>query len=87
MTKDEVIESIEEALKDKRSILIRIFAGTLVNALKYLKLQPQIVRCKDCNNGVIHCENGDIICDHIDSSGNDTHPADWFCADGERRTD
>lgn len=44
-----------------------------------------VVRCKDCNNGVIYCKNGDIICDHVDSSGNDTHPADWFCADGERR--
>ena len=52
--------------------------------LERIAEQPQIVRCKDCNNGVIHCENGDIICDHVDSSGNDTHPADWFCADGER---
>ena len=48
------------------------------------EVQP-LIRCKDCNNGVIHCENGDIICDHVDSSGNDTHPEDWFCADGERR--
>lgn len=42
-----------------------------------------LVLCKDCNNGVIHCENGDVICDHVDSNGNDTHSANWFCADGE----
>jgi len=44
----------------------------------------ELVRCKDCTNRVIYCDNGDIICDHIDSNGNDTHPADWFCADEER---
>jgi len=50
--------------------------------------RPQeLIRCNDCNNGVIYCDNGDIICDHVDSNGNDTHPADWYCADGERRTE
>lgn len=45
----------------------------------------ELIRCKDCNNGVIYCENGDITCDHVDSNGNDTHPADWFCADGVKK--
>lgn len=43
---------------------------------------PELIRCKDCkfwnNNGIItKCEK------HIGNG----YPGDWFCADGERRTD
>ena len=40
--------------------------------LSFLKLQPEIVRCKDCRKNMI-CELT------IDK------PKDWFCADGERK--
>ena len=43
-----------------------------------------IVRCKDCRIAVVYDDN-EVVCAHIDSNGNDKHPADWFCADGERR--
>lgn len=32
-----------------------------------------VVRCKDCTNAVIYDGNG-VICNHIDSNGNDCHP-------------
>ena len=50
------------------------------------KYVQEIVRCKDCEDACIY--SGDwVICTHIDSNGNDKHPADWFCADGKRRID
>jgi len=47
---------------------------------------PELIRCKDCKNACIYDDEG-VICTHIDINGNDKHQADWFCADGERRTD
>ena len=44
----------------------------------------ELVRCKDCEDACI-CSDDWVICTHIDSNGNDKHPADWFCADGEKR--
>ena len=69
-----------------RDFILKTFTDDEAETCQRCNMQ-EIVRCKDCNNGVIHCENGDIICDHIDSSGNDTHPADWFCADGEKKNE
>jgi hypothetical protein len=45
-----------------------------------------LVRCKDCKNVCVY-DDDEVICTHIDSNGNDKHPADWFCADGERKSD
>ncbi len=55
-----------------------------------LEGQPEIVRCKDCKWGEptknaygedrIICGNDDTYIDRYI-----TVPADWFCADGERR--
>ena len=53
------------------------------DALALLKEQD-VVQCKDCEDACI-CSDDWVICTHIDSNGNDKHPADWFCADGERR--
>ena len=44
----------------------------------------ELVRCKDCEYACI-CSDDWVICTHIDSNGNDKHPCDWFCADGEQR--
>lgn len=50
----------------------------------YEKRDDEIVRCKDCEYACI-CSDDWVICTHIDSNGNDKHPVDWFCADGERK--
>ena len=44
----------------------------------------ELIRCKDCRNAVVYDDN-EVVCAHIDSNGNDKHPADWFCADGKRK--
>lgn len=47
-------------------------------AIEALK-QPEIVRCKDCKHfDGIDCKVNDIV---------NIMNTDWFCADGERRTD
>lgn len=45
-----------------------------------LKEQPEIVRCKDCDNKECWGRAGDVVCG-IDGT---PHRPDWFCADGER---
>lgn len=44
-------------------------------------LQTEIVRCKDCRFGSVW--NNCILCDGV----NGAHSPDWYCADGERKTD
>lgn len=43
--------------------------------------QPDIIRCKDCKHGMY-----DMMCKFYWCHGM-AHSANWFCADGERRTD
>lgn len=50
----------------------------------------QVVRCKDCKYGFM-TENGDVKCEELgtDDDGYPMvlyHNADWFCADGERKS-
>ena len=43
----------------------------------------ELVRCKDCKWYIKKFENEGRCIEH----DNDYHEPDWFCADGERRTD
>lgn len=45
----------------------------------------EVVRCKDCVHQYYDLKDGRIVCGNVD--GGEIHPAAWFCADGERRTD
>ena len=53
----------------------------LEDALAMLKEQPQIVRCKDCDNRECDGRAGTIVC----GITGDSHSRLWFCADGERK--
>lgn len=79
-----IITDAIELLKEQQEQIDKLIEESASNAemaegmRELLKEQPQIVRCKDCNkfippHGCMHIEN------YID--------ADWFCADGERRTE
>ena len=60
----------------------------IVFMLRYKKLleaQQQIVRCKDCQYQYFKFKDGRIVCGRTDNG--ETHPSDWFCADGERKDD
>lgn len=57
------------------------------NILALLKDQEVVVRCKDCNHGKSRKNaNGEDMVDCLLADNWLKHP-DWFCADGERRTD
>lgn len=72
-----VIEQLESMRDYHRSVGNNITADIANDALKLLKEQPEIVRCKDCENNIGgRCRNLDLWVE--------TDP-DWFCADGERR--
>lgn len=43
-------------------------------------LVGELVRCKDCK---WYSEKG--FCKHPNGGAGNVRPADWFCADGERR--
>ena len=43
----------------------------------------QVVRCKDCIHHKDAPKTTDVWCNRLDG----LLPEDWFCADGERRTD
>lgn len=47
--------------------------------------QPEIVRCKDCRWGKEVC--GNIECFADTNVPPEYHGYDWFCPNGERRTD
>ena len=47
-----------------------------------------VVLCKDCKyHTAYRCPNDTRIWTHICALGHGTYGDDWFCADGERRTD
>lgn len=88
MTRDEICNGLQEILGEAYSRWVNhqytrdkliIDIGTYVGeAIKLLKEQPDVVRCKDCEfwHDSLGCQ--------LYSEGLKT-PEDWFCADGERR--
>ena len=48
----------------------------------------EVVRCKDCKHGqYAEWDNGECTDKTVYCDGYGIHKPDWFCADGERRTD
>ena len=45
----------------------------------------ELIRCKDCKHGYSLTDSAYILCNKPFASNRESHPADWFCADGERR--
>ena len=56
-------------------------------AMEALK-QPEVVRSKDCKHGQYEeWDNGECVDKTVYCDGYGIHKPDWFCADGERRTE
>lgn len=75
-----------ELLKEQSRKQVLSFADGYADG--YKAKDQEIVRCKDCKEGVL-C-NGDTayVCSKcIGSLETIVHPGEWYCADGERRTD
>ena len=49
--------------------------------------EQELVRCENCKHGFRLDDTNYIICNKPFASNRETHTADWFCADGDRRTD
>lgn len=52
--------------------------------------QPEIIRCKDCRHwadNYVKTPSGKFVKNHYCSRGVTSAWSEWFCADGERRTD
>ena len=48
----------------------------------------EVVRCKDCKHGQYEeWDNGECTDKTVYCDGYGIHKPDWFCADGERRTE
>ena len=85
MDMEKVIEIIKARINDDENdsegssgfICVEIDEAKEIVAL--LKEQPQIVRCKDCKYRIDERCYGILDGNWVDN--------DWFCADGERRTD
>lgn len=71
-----------------------LFASTIVNEYADIvkkriealpSSQPEIIRCKDCRWGRETC--GNIECFVDTNIPPEYHGYDWYCPNGERRTD
>lgn len=83
-----------EALEKERQLLLNreqygaenVLVHHALNVIAELPVirQPQIVRCRDCKHQYFVCKSGNVICGHVQHES-ETHGADWFCADGEKK--
>ena len=53
--------------------------------MRFPSAQPEIIQCKDCRWARDAC-GGNIEC-FVDANVPEYHGYDWFCPNGERRTD
>ena len=89
MTRKECIDGMQRIIdEDRNKILVRVHAGYLIHAVKYLKDQPEIVRCKDCKfaekTGFCRPKEDEYKCTLSEFEGcYDYHDGEWFCADGK----
>lgn len=86
--KDALLEAIGEEYDDSdvefmKGVYSQWKCDTdIIKSFPEIDQEPEIVRCKDCLNGVYVVEPWTlpfITCDGVD------HELDWFCADGKRR--
>ena len=73
---------------DDLNLMNALCHGTVLDdAIALLKDRQEIVRCKDCKHGE-PCNDGEIYCEKdIGTIVTAVHKPDWFCADGERKSD
>ena len=88
---DDLLAKVQEnapGFMDSGSTITKAFIMAMINTKSVAPTidAVPVVRCKDCKNACVYDDDG-VICTHIDSNGNDKHPAGWFCADGRKRDD
>ena len=83
MDREKVIKELQEIVDDCHESGVEEADWVDVDLLEYaLNYMKEIVRCRDCLKG--EPEPSLKLDPHILCNGK-YHPADWFCADGERK--
>ena len=82
----------QDALKliKKQQDIIDTHKANLEETLECLVEKTNVVRCKDCKhrfNGEHHDNCCDVLMGKVKWTFEVTVEPDWFCADGERRTE
>lgn len=88
MTREECIDGIQRTIdEDQNKLLARIRVGYLIHAVKYLKDQPELIRCKDCvhNGNAKKCVLAAIAAEKDCPLFMLNNGGEWFCADGKKR--
>lgn len=75
INRDALLEHLYNKQTEQVDIALEIAEFPTVDAVP-------VVRCRDCNNRECEGREGLIVCG-IDGT---SHPKDYFCADGERRS-
>lgn len=74
------VQDCRAVLSEEALDILKTYQETIHNAAEFIKVQPEIVQCKDCiQRGTYQCPvyvGGDGMC---------SEPDYWFCADGRRR--
>ena len=87
-----IIEIDEKDVSDDRHIILELpiepgrnGTQTVMRVKTNIKLQPEIIRCKDCKNWDTNGNWADdgYYCPNVDG----IRESDFYCADAERRTD
>ena len=88
MSKEATVNALKYTLEHfKKHSMMAIscndyFTTMLEDALKLIESQPDVVRCKDCENAQRMCQPwNDLVCE---KNGIVNRP-DFFCADGKRK--
>ena len=80
MDREMIIKGCEYWVNNHKGEDLLITYSSVVELLELLKEQKELVRCADCRHADIS-PSGLIKCRGIFRS------KEWYCADGERRTD
>ena len=80
MDREMIIKGCEYWVNNHKGEDLLITYSSVVELLELLKEQKELVRCADCRHADIS-PSGLIKCRGIFRS------REWYCADGERRTD
>ena len=85
MTLEEAILHAEEAASDYEDMIEDYYYDS--EKLAKIRKQPEIIRCKDCENWDTTWQNDSAPNYHYCPMMDGTYSGDFYCAKAERRTD
>ena len=75
----------QQTILNEQDSVIEALKSDLNETLEVLVQKPEVVLCKDCKHGEPF--NEDVFCTkEIGTIESSVHKQEWFCADGERKS-